>query len=104
MKKVFILWDNMNEMGFGIEAEVDETNIEKAKELIVKGYDGWHDVEGHPEWETVGYAEPSMELLRKEGIEYRLLDDEEITDPNDENEFNAALNPVVYSTFLGYWS
>ena len=97
MKRVVILWDEMNDMGFGVE--VAEENLEKAKELVEKGYGDWFDLENHPEYDGLGYAEPAEFLLQDAGIEYRLLDDDEITDSEDPNLFNRKLNLEIIIRF-----
>ena len=93
MKRVVILWDEMNDMGFGVE--VAEENLEKAKELVEKGYGDWLDLENYPEYDGLGYAEPAGFLLQEAEIEYRLLGDDEITDPENPDLFNGNLNPEV---------
>lgn len=91
MKKVFIIWSDMNEMGFGVE--VEEKDLYKAVKLAEEGFSRWNNPEEYPEYEQVGYAEPLMELMDEAGIQYRILDEEEITDPNDDTKFRIG---VVY--------
>lgn len=90
MKRVFIIWSSMNQMGFGVE--VEEKDYSKAKELALDGWDKWNNPEEYPEYHDVGFAEPSMELMDEAGIKYRILDEEEITDPENPDEFNMSLD------------
>ena len=89
-KRVFIIWSMCNEMGFGVE--VEEKDFEQAKELALEGWHRWNDPEEYPEYEQSGYAEPSMELMGEAGIQYRILDEEEITDEKDSNLFRSDLD------------
>lgn len=92
MKKIFVIWSYCNEIGFGVE--VDEKDYDKAVELAVEGWEKWKDPEEYPEYEQAGYAEPSCELLDEAGIEYRILDEEEITDPDDPDSFIDGISGV----------
>ena len=84
-KNVFIIWSELNEIGFGVE--VISGDVEKAKELALDGWFRWNDPVRYPEYEACGYAEPSMELMDEAGIEYRILDEDEITDPDNPDFF-----------------
>ena len=89
-KRTFIIWSLMNSMGFGVE--VDEADYAKAKELALIGWGRWNNPEQYPEYEQVGYAEPAMELMDGAGIQYRILDEDEITDPENPDLFNMGLD------------
>ena len=93
MKKIFIIWSAMNMMGFGVE--VEEADYEKAKELALDGWRKWNNPEEYPEYETLGYAEPSEILMKEAGIDFRILDEDEITDPENPDCFNMELNPEI---------
>lgn len=60
--------DIMNDIYFAVEV-ADNTDIGKAKQLISEGYDRWMNTEDYPEYECLGYAEPSEMLLKENGIE-----------------------------------
>ncbi len=90
MKRVFIIWSVMNQIGFGVE--VEEKDYSKAKELALDGWNKWNNPDEYPEYHDVGFAEPSMELMDEAGIKYRILDEEEITDPENPDEFNMSLD------------
>ena len=64
----------------------------KAKELALIGWGRWNNPEQYPEYEQVGYAEPAMELMDGAGIQYRILDEDEITDPENPDLFNMGLD------------
>lgn len=91
MKKIFAIWSNINEIGFGVE--VEEKDLEKAIILAEEGFCRWNNLDEYLEYESLGYAEPSMELMDEAGIQYRILNEEEITDPNDDTKFR---DKVVY--------
>ena len=97
MKKVFLIWSPLNEMGFGVE--VEEEDLRKAIELAEEGFARWNDPEEYPEYEGDGYAEPSMELMDEAGIKYRILDEEEMTDPDDDTKFNIEF---IYRSDWGW--
>jgi hypothetical protein len=92
MKKVFIIWSTMNQMGFGVE--VEEKDYEKAKEIALEGWYQWNNPEEYPDYEQVGYAEPSMILMDEANIKYRILDENEITDPNDPDSFIKGIEVI----------
>lgn len=92
MKKVFIIWSNFNQFGFGIE--VEEKDYPKAKRLALEGWEKWNNPDCSEYYEK-GFTEPSTELLDKAGIKYRLLSDEEITDPDNPDCFNMELDPEI---------
>ena len=81
MKRVFIIWSDLNQMGFGVE--VNAKDYDKAKELALEGWHRWNCPNEYPEYEFMGYAEPATELLDEAEIEYKILDEDEITDPNN---------------------
>lgn len=95
MKKVIIIWSELNQLGFGLE--VEEEDVEKAVELAEEGFRQWNCPSEYPEYHDVGYAEPSMWMLDEAGIKYRLLEDDEMTTP--EGEWNPALNIAYTSTY-----
>lgn len=99
MKKVIIIWSEMNELGFGIE--VEEGDVEKAVELAEEGFRQWNCPSEYPEYHDVGYAEPSMFLLDEAGIKYRIIDEEEMTDPNDHDRWRTDLD-IAYTSNLGF--
>ena len=92
MKKIFVIWSYCNEIGFGVE--VDEKDYDKAVELAVEGWEKWNDPEEYPEYEHSGYDEPACELLDEAEIKYRILDEEEITDPDDPDRFIDGISGV----------
>lgn len=99
MKKIIIIWSEMNEMGFGVE--VEEEDVERATKIAEEGFRQWNDSETYPEYHDVGYAEPSMWLLDEAGIKYRILNEEEITDPNDRDCWRADLD-IAYTSNWGF--
>lgn len=76
MKKRFVIWSELNQIGFGVE--VDEKDYEWAKDLSLTGWNQWNNPEKYPEYESMGYAEPSMKLMDMAGIKYRILDEKEM--------------------------
>ena len=87
MSKVIIVWSELNEMGFGLE--VDEKDAKEVAKIAEQKFSDWFDTDNHPEYHHLGYAEPTIEELETKGIKYRLLDEDEITDPENENLFIA---------------
>lgn len=85
MSKVIVGWSELNEMGFGLE--VDEKDAKEVAKIVEQKFSDWFDTENHPEYYDLGYAEPTIEALETKGIKYRLLDEDEITNPYNEDEF-----------------
>ena len=88
MKRAFVVWSYTNMIGFGVR--VDEDNFEKAKELCSNGFAMWNNIEEYPEYEQLGWAEPSMELMDEAGIEYEILEIDE-----DDDEFPDWCEEIV---------
>lgn len=88
MKRAFVVWSYTNMIGFGVR--VDEDNFEKAKELCSNGFAMWNNIEKYPEYEQLGWAEPSMELMDEAGIEYEILEIDE-----DDDEFPDWCEEIV---------
>ena len=99
MKKVIIIWSEMNQMGFGVE--VEQEDVKRAAELAEEGFRRWNDPETYPEYYYDGYAEPSEWLLDEAGIKYRILDEEEMTDPDDRDSWRADLD-IAYTSNWGF--
>lgn len=93
MQKVIILWNETNQMGFGLR--VFKEDFEKVKAIAKERFEAWFDAENHPELYYMGYTEPTTNELDRLGIEYELLDEEEITDENNPDSFNYELNPEI---------
>lgn len=85
MSKVIIVWSSLNDMGFGLE--VSEEDAQVVAYIAENGFSNWFDTENYPEYHDLGYAEPTEDILKEKGIEYRLLDEKEITNPYNEDEF-----------------
>lgn len=94
MKKTFIIWSDLNQIGFGVE--VEEKDYESAKHLALEGFSRWNQPSEYPEYESYGWAEPSMELLNNFGIEHRIIDDEEMTVPGNPDFFRSEYEVVRY--------
>lgn len=88
-KKAFIIWSDLNQMGFGVEVNAEDYS--KAIPLALEGWRKWNNPEEFPEYEASGYAEPSMEMLDDAGIKYQILDEEEITDPDNPDYFRKGM-------------
>lgn len=99
MKKIFLIWSEMNQIGFGVE--VEEEDVEKAVELAQEGFDRWNWPDEYPEYHDVGYAEPSMELMDEAGIKYKIIDTEELTDPDDPDYWRQDVD-FVFTSMWGW--
>ncbi len=87
----------MNDIWFGVE--VEEKDLHKAIELAEEGFARWNNPDEYPEYHDVGYAEPSMEMMDEAGIQYRILKDEEIIDPDNPDKFKMEF---VYNSEVGW--
>lgn len=93
MKKVIIVWSLVNQIGFGVR--VNTSDADEAEEIVKTEFEKWSDPEENPDYYNLGYAEPAETELEKQGIEYDFLDEEQITNPENEDEFNPALNAKI---------
>jgi len=93
MKKVIIVWSLVNQIGFGVR--VNTSDADMAEEIFKTEFEKWSDPEENPDYYNLGYAEPAETELEKHGIEYELLDEEQITNPENADEFNPALNAKI---------
>lgn len=89
MKKTFIVEDVTN-LDIAFAVTVDEKDYEKAKELCLEGYTRWHNPECYPEYEFLGYAEPSEILMNDAGIKSIIEDPFE----DDTIEYKTAYKDV----------
>lgn len=95
MKKRFVIWSELNQIGFGVE--VDEKDYEWAKDLSLTGWNQWNDPEKYPEYESMGYAEPSMKLMDMAGIKYRMLDEKEMEE-EEHSEDHEVITDILENT------
>lgn len=72
MKKAFVIWSDINHIGFGIV--VDAPYYETAKRLSLEGFSRWNNREDYPEYEHVGYVEPAIDLMKEAGIIFDVID------------------------------
>ena len=82
----------------GFVVNVTKGDIEQAKQLALEGFARWNDCETYPEYEQVGFAEPSMELMDEAGIEYTIDDYYENWDSDD---WYYMKNPAVKTEYDG---
>lgn len=93
MKKVIIVWSLANQIGFGVR--VNTSDADRAEEIVKTEFEKWSDPEENPDYYNLGYAEPAEAELEKQGIEYEFLDEEQITNPENEDEFDPTLNARI---------
>lgn len=91
--KVIIVWSLVNQIGFGVR--VKASDADEAEEIVKTEFEKWSDPEENPDYYNLGYAESAETELEKQGIEYDFLDEEQITNPENADEFNPALNAKI---------
>lgn len=72
MKKAFIIYSDFNDIG--VAFRVDEKDYKKAVDLAHEGFFRWNNPEVYPEYQDMGYSEPSELFLKGAGIEYDSVD------------------------------